>query len=318
MNLKILVTGGAGFIGSEFVKQVLPIASEKITVIDSLNYAGSLANLQEVISEIEFINLDIRNRNQIQELFTKNNFEKVINFAAETHVDNSISGPRVFFETNILGTSNLLEASLATGVELFFQISTDEVYGSIRDGFHFETSEMNPSSPYAASKASAEMIVNSFKQTYKLGTLVARCSNNYGPNQFPEKFIPYSIKSLISGNKVQLYGTGLNVREWIHVTDTCNALIKILLTGKIGSVYNVSSGDFKNNIEVFQELCTIMGISHDRFEFVNDRAGHDFRYAMDSSKIRNELGWAPSTNFREGLRKTVEWYLFNQNRFQKW
>ncbi len=316
--LNVLVTGGAGFIGSEFIRQLLAVKKFKVYVIDSLRYAGSLLNLSEVQSEIVFKQIDIRNRIELEKLFIEHNFSMVINFAAETHVDNSITGPKIFFESNIIGTENLLELCLEHKIDIFLQISTDEVYGSIKDGLQAESNELNPSSPYAASKASADLVVKAFAHTYNLKTLIARCSNNYGPRQFPEKFIPTVIRHLLAGEKVPIYGNGLNVREWIYVTDTCKALIAILTHGVPGSTYNISSGKFKTNLEVFSDLCRIMGIDEDRFQLVKDRAGHDYRYALDSSKISGELLWHPQEDFLSGLRKTVNWYTQNQNRFLKW
>jgi dTDP-glucose 4,6-dehydratase len=316
--LNVLVTGGAGFIGSEFVRHLLKVKEYRVYVIDSLRYAGSLLNLADVQSEIEFKQLDIRNRNELEELFIEHNFSIVINFAAETHVDNSITGPKIFFESNIIGTENLLELCLEHTIDIFFQISTDEVYGSVKDGFQIESNELNPSSPYAASKASADLVVRAFAHTYKLKTLIARCSNNYGPRQFPEKFIPTAIRHLLAGEKVPIYGNGSNVREWVYVTDTCEALIAILTHGIPGSIYNISSGNFKTNLEVFSDLCRIMRTSEDQFQLVKDRAGHDYRYALDSSKIRGELSWQPHEDFLSGLEKTVNWYTKNQNRFLNW
>ena len=316
--LNVLVTGGAGFIGSEFVRHLLKVKKYRVYVIDSLRYAGSLLNLAEVQSEVVFKQLDIRNRNELDDLFTEHKFSIVINFAAETHVDNSITGPKIFFESNIIGTENLLELCLEHTIDIFFQISTDEVYGSIKEGFQIESNELNPSSPYAASKASADLVVRAFAHTYKLKTLIARCSNNYGPRQFTEKFIPTAIRHLLAGEKVPIYGNGSNVREWIYVTDTCEALIAILTHGVPGSIYNISSGNFKTNLEVFSDLCRIMQTREDQFQLVKDRAGHDFRYALDSSKIRGELSWQPHEDFLSGLKKTVNWYTNNQNRFLNW
>jgi dTDP-glucose 4,6-dehydratase len=316
--LKSLVTGGAGFIGSEFVRQLLKIPNHEIVVIDSLRYSGSLKNLDDIKFGIEFIQMDIRNKQQVRKLFSRSQFDSVINFAAETHVDNSISGPGIFSETNIIGTSNLLESCNEFKTNLFFQISTDEVYGSMVTGLANEHDKLKPSSPYSASKASAELLVNAFAHTYSLNTLIARCSNNYGPYQYPEKFIPVAIKHLMNENQVPVYGNGLNVREWIYVTDTCTALIEILLKGRYGEIYNVSSGNFKSNIEIVHKLCELMGLTDNKIDFVQDRLGHDFRYAIDSSKIRNELKWEAKTNLDEGLSKTIEWYENNSERFNKW
>lgn len=314
----MLVTGGAGFIGSEFIRQFLKVSKSKVYVIDSLRYAGSLSNLSDVHSEVDFRQIDIRNKVELAQLFKDHYFSIVINFAAETHVDNSISGPRIFFESNVMGTENLLELCVEHKVEIFFQISTDEVYGSITEGFQAESNELNPSSPYAASKAAADLMVRAFSHTYKIKTLIARCSNNYGPRQFPEKFIPTAIRHLLAGEKVPIYGNGLNIREWIYVSDTCKALVAILFHGEPDNTYNISSGNFKTNLQVFSDLCEIMGIQENQFQLVNDRAGHDYRYALDSSKISSELSWQPQVDFLSGLRETVSWYTLNQKRFINW
>lgn len=316
--MKNLITGGAGFIGSEFVRQMLKHSNQEIVVIDSLRYSGSISNFEDLQDKFHFIQIDIRDKDKIRKLFLENKFNAVINFAAETHVDNSIRGPGIFAETNVLGTSNLLEACIEFETNLFFQISTDEVYGSILDGLSKEDNKLIPSSPYSASKAAAELLVQSFAHTFKLNTLIARCSNNYGPYQFPEKLIPVAIRHLITGDKVPLYGNGLNVREWIYVSDTCAALIEILEKGKFGEIYNVSSGNFYSNIEIINKLCDLMGITEDRIKFIEDRPGHDFRYGIDSSKIRNEMNWAPIIDLEEGLNKTIRWYSNNIKRFNKW
>lgn len=316
--MKNLITGGAGFIGSEFVRQLLKLPNQEIVVVDSLRYSGSLLNIEDIQNRIKFIQLDIRDKYKIRELFSSNNFDSVINFAAETHVDNSISGPGIFTETNVLGTNNLLESCIEFKTNLFFQISTDEVYGSISEGLYKESDKLNPSSPYSASKAAAELLIQSFSHTYSMNSLIARCSNNYGPFQYPEKFIPVAINNLISGRKVPVYGNGKNIREWIYVTDTCSALIEIFLKGKYGEIYNISSGDFRSNIEIVNKLCELIGIKEDRISFVKDRAGHDFRYAIDSSKISRELNWESKVKFDEGLYKTIDWYKHNRDRFEKW
>lgn len=317
-KIKVLVTGGAGFIGSEFVHQLAQLAKYQITVIDSLTYSGSLKNLKSINKSINFKKIDIRNSRDIHECFKKNRFDFVVNFAAESHVDKSIQEPNIFWQTNIIGTCNLLNSSLEFGVLKFFQISTDEVYGSITEGEFSEESKLNPSSPYSASKAAAELAVQAFSATYKLNYLIARCSNNYGPRQHTEKFIPTIIKSFLNGRKVPLYGDGGNIREWIFVSDTCSALIKILEFGKANNVYNVSSKTFKTNLEVVNQIGKIMQAQKPFFELVQDRQGHDYRYAISSDRIRNELGWHSQTDFEVGIFKTIEWYLSNPERIQKW
>lgn len=317
-KIKVLVTGGAGFIGSEFVYQLAQLSKYQITVIDSLTYSGSFKNLELASDPINFKMIDIRNSEDIHECFKKNKFDYVVNFAAESHVDKSIQEPNIFWQTNIIGTCNLLNSSLEFGVLKFFQISTDEVYGSIIDGEFSEESRLNPSSPYSASKAAAEFAVQAFSATYNLNFLIARCSNNYGPRQHTEKLIPTIIKSFLNGAKVPLYGDGSNIREWIFVTDTCSALTKILEFGKVNNVYNVSSNIFKTNLEVVNQIGEIMQVQKPFFELVKDRPGHDYRYAISSEKIRNELGWQPQTDFKKGIFKTIEWYLSNPERLQKW
>ena len=316
--LKIIITGGAGFIGSEFARQLVSLGNNNLVVVDSLNYAGSLKNISDIREKINFVKLDIRDKQSLFNLFNENKFTHVVNFAAETHVDNSIHEPSIFAQTNIIGTSNLLEACLKFESQLFFQISTDEVYGSTKVGKFVETDQLKPSSPYSASKASAELLVTAFTHTYSIKTQIARCSNNFGPAQFPEKLIPVAIKKLMMGAKVPLYGNGMNVREWIFVTDTCKALIDILFSNKYNQIYNISSGIFKTNLEVISELSNILGITDQQFLYVQDRAGHDYRYAIDSSKIREEFGWQPSVNFRDGLNTTVTWYKDNNGRFSEW
>lgn len=317
-KIKVLITGGAGFIGSEFVYQLAQLAKYEITVIDSLTYSGSLENLKLVSNSINFKRIDIRNSQDIHECFKKNRFDFVVNFAAESHVDKSIQEPNIFWQTNIIGTCNLLNSSLEFGVFKFFQISTDEVYGSITEGEFSEESKLNPSSPYSASKAAAEFAVQAFSATYQLNYLIARCSNNYGPRQHTEKLIPTIIKSFVNGRKVPLYGDGSNIREWIFVSDTCSALTKILEFGKLNTIYNVSSNTFKTNLEVVKQIAKIMQVQKPFFELVKDRPGHDYRYAISSKKIGNELGWESQTDFEQGIFKTIEWYLSNPERMQTW
>lgn len=305
--MKILVTGGAGFIGSEFVRQILSEFFE-VHVLDSLTYAGNLDALSEIIDKVKFEKIDIRDTQKLSDFFEKNCFSHVVNFAAETHVDNSINSPRIFLETNVIGVFNLLEQCRKHKFR-FIQISTDEVYGSIDYGEFLEDDRLNPSSPYSASKASAELIINSYVTTYGIDALGVRCSNNYGPFQNSEKLIPFFISRASKGLKLPLYGLGLNVREWIHVKDSVSGIIKVLRKGKTGSYYNISSGNFYTNIEVTHKILNYFGLDESSIEFVNDRLGHDFRYAINSQKIRSELGWYPRVDFNTGLKSTIDWYM---------
>jgi dTDP-glucose 4,6-dehydratase len=266
-------------------------------VLDSLTYAGDLRNLESCSDIIDFVKIDIRNLQELASLFEKKKFTHVLHFAAESHVDNSISNPGLFAETNVLGTLNLLQVSRQYSIERFLHVSTDEVYGSIEEGFSTESSPLNPSSPYSASKAAAEHFVFSYLHTFNLPVLMVRCSNNYGPRQFPEKLIPHFISRLLKNESVPVYGNGKNVREW-----------------KIGDIYNISSGIFRENLEVTLMLVNIMGKGTELINFVEDRKGHDFRYAIDSSKIRKELGWEPKVKLEEGLKDTVRWFTDNAER----
>lgn len=314
--MNLLVTGGAGFIGSEFAIQIVQNRKFEVTVLDSLTYAGNVRNLESCKHEIDFVKIDIRDISELDSLFKKKQFTHVVHFAAESHVDNSISNPVVFAETNVLGTLNLLQVSRKYLINRFLHISTDEVYGSIKEGFFTETSPLNPSSPYAASKAAAEHFVLSFLHTHKLPVLMVRCSNNYGPRQFPEKLIPYFISRLLKNESVPVYGDGKNVREWMHVSDCARGIALVLESGKIGEIYNISSGIFRENLEVTRLLVNIMEKSSDLISFVEDRKGHDFRYAIDSSKIRKELGWEPNVPLEEGLHETVRWFTENSERLE--
>ena len=308
--MKLLITGGAGFIGSELIRQLAGSAGFEIAVIDNLSYSGNLMNIKAVESSVYFKRLDITNRNALNSFLSRHKFDSVINFAAETHVDNSIRSPQIFLETNILGTFYLLEGARKFGYK-FLQVSTDEVYGSIETGEFFEDSKLNPSSPYSASKASAEHLVNAYVTTYGVDALGVRCSNNYGPFQYAEKLIPHFISKASQGLKVPVYGNGTNVREWIHVTDSVKGIIKVLQNGRVGEFYNISSGVFRNNLEVTMEILKYFGFNENQIEFVEDRLGHDFRYAINSDKIRKELGWNPKIEFEEGLKSTIEWYISN-------
>ncbi len=317
--MKILVTGGAGFIGSNYVRRRFEnYPQDDIFVLDALTYAGNLDNLTGILDDkrITFINEDIANKKFIEDLFEKEKFDIVVNFAAETHVDRSITGPSIFVLTNILGTHNLLEASRLNGVKKFHQISTDEVYGDLGDTkntFFTEETPLAPSSPYSASKASADLLVRSYFETYQMPVTISRCSNNYGPYQFPEKLIPYFFK-LISGNKsVPVYGDGLNVRDWLYVEDHCIAVDFILEKGRIGDVYNIGGNSEKTNLQITKCLLNFFGKNDDAIVYVEDRLGHDRRYAIDSSKMKNDLGWEPSVSFEEGIAKTFDWYEKNKD-----
>ncbi len=310
--MRILVTGGAGFIGSEYLNQLVTNNNYQITVVDSLTYAGRLKNIENFITDIEFFNADIRDKKSIEKIFKESNFDKVVHFAAESHVDNSISNPSIFLETNILGTQNLLELSITYEVSEFLHISTDEVYGSLSQGFAKEENAFNPASAYSASKAAAEHFVNAARHTFKLNTKIVRCSNNYGPRQYPEKLIPYFVSLIINGKNVPIYGTGENVREWLHVSDCASAIHSVLESKKTNEVYNISSGQFYTNFEVAKIILANFGLGEERIDFIEDRKGHDFRYAIDHQKISDELGWNPQVDFLSGLTKTIEWYRDNQ------
>ena len=307
--MKSLVTGGAGFIGSEMTRQLVRLGYN-VLVIDSLTYAGRIESLAEVREAITFKSIDIRDKKALDEFFEEYEVEVVINFAAETHVDNSIAGPLVFLETNVLGAFNLLEAARQFQFR-FIQISTDEVYGSIETGEFSENSILNPSSPYSASKASAELLMTSYVKTYNVDALGVRCSNNYGPYQHAEKLIPTLIRNASEGKNLPLYGSGKNVREWIHVADNVAAIIKVIDRGNRGNFYNISSGEFYSNLQVAEIVLDCFEKDGSSIEYVSDRPGHDFRYAIDSSKARQELQWEPLITFAKGLRETIAWYVQN-------
>ena len=309
--MKIVITGGAGFIGSEMVRQFSQ-SENQIVVIDSLTYAGNLDSISPVLDKVGFEKIDIRDNSAIKDYFANSAVDCVVNFAAETHVDNSIASPEIFLETNILGTFNLLEAARKHKFR-FLQVSTDEVYGSIREGEFKESDKLDPSSPYSASKASAELLLQAYVTTYSVEALGVRCSNNYGYYQNREKLIPAFIDRMVRGEKLPVYGTGKNVREWIHVSDSVAGIIKVLNAGKVGEFYNISSHDFQENIEVTRKIIEFFNGDESCIEYVEDRLGHDFRYAIDSSKIRTELDWFPSIRFEEGLAETIQWYLDNPN-----
>ncbi len=325
----ILITGGAGFIGSHVVRLFSQkYADYKIVNLDKLTYAGNLANLTDVENKenYEFVKGDINDQDFIIEFFKKYNFERVIHLAAESHVDRSISNPNEFVFTNIVGTLNLLNASRTIWKDnmegkLFYHISTDEVYGSLGDeGLFTESTAYDPRSPYSASKASSDHIVRAYFHTFGLPVVISNCSNNYGPNQFPEKLIPLFINNIKNNKPLPVYGKGINVRDWLYVEDHASAIDVIFHNGKKGETYNIGGNNEWRNIDLIKKLIEIMdkklgrdaGTSEKLITYVTDRAGHDMRYAIDSSKLKNELGWEPSLQFGEGLDKTVDWYLHNE------
>lgn len=309
--MKILVTGGAGFIGSEFVRQSVT-KNYKVIVLDSLTYAGDLSRIKEVIKDIKFYKIDIKDRHSLKNIFKKEKPKIIIHWAAESHVDRSILNATPFLETNILGTQILLELSKEYKVDRFINVSTDEVYGELgKNGHFYETSPLNPNSPYSVSKASADMLGRAYYRTYGLPVITVRPCNNYGPWQYPEKLIPVVILKAIQNEKVPVYAKGENVREWLYVSDCADAVIKIFEKGSEGEIYNVGSGEEKKNIEVVKEILNILNKSYDMIEFIKDRPGHDFRYSLNSSKIKKQIGWKKITSFHDGIRKTVNWYLNN-------
>ena len=313
--MKLLVTGGAGFIGSCFVRHILnKYPDYKVINIDALTYCGNLANLKDIENNpnYKFVHGNICDKKLVRELISQ--VDCVVNFAAESHVDNSIKNPEIFIETNVQGTLNLLQASKEIGIERYLQVSTDEVYGTLgKTGYFYETTPLAPNSPYSASKASADMLVRAYYETYKMPVLTTRCSNNYGPYQYPEKLIPFFISRLLRGEKVPVYGDGLNVRDWLYVYDHCSAIDTVLHKGRIGEVYNIGGHNEKTNIEITRLILEAMGKDESSIEYVQDRLGHDRRYAISNDKITSELGWKPSVTFEEGIKMTIDWYLNNQD-----
>lgn len=312
--MKLLVTGGAGFIGSCFVRHILnKYPDYKVYNLDALTYAGNIETLEDVKNNprYNFIHGDIRDKILVQNLTAE--VDAIVNFAAESHVDRSITGPEIFIDTNIKGTLNLLQAAKEHKLQRYLQVSTDEVYGSLgKTGYFYETTPIAPNSPYSASKASADMIVRSYFETYKLPVLTTRCSNNYGPYQYPEKLIPFFIMQLLKGEKVPVYGDGLNVRDWLYVYDHCSAIDTVLHKGRVGEVYNIGGHNEKTNLEITNIILEAMGKDESSIRYVEDRLGHDRRYAIDNTKIQTELGWEPSLVFEEGIKLTLDWYLNNQ------
>lgn len=312
--MKLLVTGGAGFIGSCFVRHILNTYKDyKVINIDALTYAGNIENLDDVKDNpnYKFVHGNICDKKLVRELV--NEADAVVNFAAESHVDRSITGPEIFIETNVQGTLNLLQASKEAKIDRFLQVSTDEVYGTLgKEGYFYETTPLAPNSPYSASKASADLLVRAYYETYKMPVLNTRCSNNYGPYQYPEKLIPFFISQLLKGEKVPVYGDGMNVRDWLYVYDHCSAIDTVLHKGRVGEVYNIGGHNEKTNMEITKIILNAMGKDESSIKYVEDRLGHDKRYAIDNHKIQTELGWEPSLTFEKGIKLTIDWYLNNQ------
>ena len=317
--MKILVTGAAGFIGSNFMYYELDKHPEdEYVALDLLTYAGNLKNLDGIKDRpnYKFVRMDIRDRENIYKLFEEEKFDLVVNFAAESHVDRSIKDPEVFLRTNIIGTEVLMDACLKYGVERYHQVSTDEVYGDLPldrpDLFFTEETPLHTSSPYSSSKASADLLVNAYHRTYGLKTTISRCSNNYGPYQFPEKMIPLMINNARHDKSLPVYGDGLNVRDWLHVYDHCSGIDLVMRKGAIGEVYNIGGHNERHNIEVVKTILKTLDKPESLITYVSDRKGHDLRYAIDPTKIETNLGWKPKYNFESGIKETIEWYMNNQ------
>ncbi len=318
--MKILVTGGAGFIGSNFVYYMLKTHPDyEIVCIDALTYAGNLHTLEDALKnpKFKFVKGDITDRDAVFSLFEEEKFDIVVNFAAESHVDRSIVDPSIFLKTNILGTQVLMDASRKFGVKRYHQVSTDEVYGDLPldrpDLFFTEETPIHTSSPYSASKASADLLVLAYHRTFGLPITISRCSNNYGPYHFPEKLIPLVIANTLNDKPIPVYGKGENVRDWLYVEDHCSAIDLIIHNGRVGEIYNIGGHNEMKNIDVVRLIIEYLGKSKELITYVTDRAGHDMRYAIDPTKIHNELGWLPQTKFSDGIKKTIDWYLENRD-----
>ena len=321
--MTIIITGGAGFIGANFVFHMLgKYPDYRVICLDKLTYAGNLSTLAPVMENpnFRFVKLDICDRQGVYRLFEEERPDVVVNFAAESHVDRSIENPDVFLQTNIMGTQVLLDACRKYGIARYHQVSTDEVYGDLPldrpDLLFTEETPIRTSSPYSASKASADLLALAYHRTYGLPVTISRCSNNYGPYQFPEKLIPLMIANALSDKPLPVYGEGLNVRDWLYVEDHCKAIDLIVQKGKVGEVYNVGGHNEKQNIEIVKIICKELGKPESLITYVTDRKGHDLRYAIDPTKIHTELGWLPETKFEDGIQKTVRWYLDNREWWQ--
>lgn len=322
--MKLLITGGAGFIGSNFIYyQLQNHPQDEFICLDALTYAGNLETLQPVMyhDNFKFVKGDIADRDFVYKLFETEKPDIVVNFAAESHVDRSILEPELFLRTNIIGTGVLMDACRKYGIKRYHQVSTDEVYGDLPldrpDLFFTEETPLHTSSPYSASKASADLLVLAYHRTYGLPVTISRCSNNYGPYHFPEKLIPLMIINALHDKKLPVYGTGENVRDWLYVEDHCSAIDLIIRKGRVGEVYNIGGHNEKTNLEVVKTILKELGKGEDLITFVKDRPGHDRRYAIDPAKIYHELGWLPQTSFAEGIKKTIKWYLDNEDWWQR-
>lgn len=318
--MTIIVTGGAGFIGANFIFYMLKTHPKyRIVCVDNLTYAGNLSTLKDVMNydNFRFIKLDICDREGVYKLFEEEKPDVVVNFAAESHVDRSIEDPSIFLQTNIIGTSVLMDACRKFGIKRYHQVSTDEVYGDLPldrpDLFFTEETPIHTSSPYSSSKAGADLLVMAYYRTFNLPVTISRCSNNYGPFQFPEKLIPLMIANCLNDKELPVYGEGLNVRDWLYVDDHCRAIDLILDKGRIGEVYNIGGHNEMRNIDIVKLICEALGKPESLIKHVTDRKGHDMRYAIDPTKIHNELGWLPETMFKDGIKKTIRWYLDNKN-----
>ena len=321
--MKIIVTGGAGFIGGNFVHYMLNKYNDyKIICLDALTYAGNMETLEPVKDNpnFKFYKADIADRDAVYEIFEKEKPDIIVNFAAESHVDRSIDNPGIFLQTNVIGTGVLMDACRKYGITRYHQVSTDEVYGDLPldrpDLFFTENTPLHTSSPYSASKASADLLVQAYHRTFKLPVTISRCSNNYGPYHFPEKLIPLMIANALADKELPVYGKGENVRDWLYVEDHCSAIDLIIHKGRVGEVYNIGGHNERTNLEVVKIILKELGKSEDLIRYVTDRPGHDMRYAIDPAKIHNELGWLPETKFEDGIKKTIKWYLDNKDWWQ--
>lgn len=321
--MKIIVTGGAGFIGGNFVHYMLNKYNDyDIICLDALTYAGNMETLEPVMNNphFKFYKADIADRNAVYEIFEKEKPNIIVNFAAESHVDRSIDNPSIFLQTNVLGTGVLMDACRKYGIDRYHQVSTDEVYGDLPldrpDLFFTETTPLHTSSPYSASKASADLLVQAYHRTFKLPVTISRCSNNYGPYHFPEKLIPLMIANALYDKELPVYGKGENIRDWLYVEDHCSAIDLIIHKGRVGEVYNIGGHNEKTNLEVVKIILKELNKSENLIKYVTDRPGHDMRYAIDPTKIHTELGWLPATKFEDGIKKTIKWYLDNKTWWQ--